>query len=277
MKAFYLSLGALRTTGYGVPDPYFDRCLEGVVLLTAQALVGLFLEAVIGSFFVRLSNPEKRAKTILFSEEAVIQGRTGVSHFIFQVYDMKRHDLVEARVRCCCFYHGQSSEPRCVPMRVPDPDDACDTGLFAGSFLRGLGAILAASVRGCRQTVCDRRTRSAKAVMEFLIHSFSSVFRASFQTRACVRPVAHASQLWNSCVSTLRTGPTGLRWSRHRHDMTYDSLLKLAMWKSWCLSKVWKGQQVPQCSRATPTSYQMTLDGTWSLRGVLLEARGTAL
>lgn len=86
MKAFYLSLGTLRTTGYGVPDPYFDRCLEGVVLLTAQALVGLFLEAVIiGSFFVRLSNPEKRAKTILFSEEAVIQGRTGVSHFIFQV------------------------------------------------------------------------------------------------------------------------------------------------------------------------------------------------
>ena len=81
---------------------------------------------------------------------------------------MKRHD--EARVRCCCFYHGQSSEPRCVPVRVPDPDDACDTGLFAGSFLRGLGAILAASVRGCRQTVCDRRTRSAKACVEMVLH-----------------------------------------------------------------------------------------------------------
>jgi potassium inwardly-rectifying channel subfamily J len=131
VKAFYLSLETLRTIGYGVPDPYFDGCCQGVILLTVQAFVGLFLEAVIiGSFFARLSNPETRAQTILFSDKAVIQERDGVVQFLFQVYDLKRHDLVDARVRCYCFHHGTSSFPRCVPMKVQDSDEAGGTGLL---------------------------------------------------------------------------------------------------------------------------------------------------
>jgi len=94
--------------------------------LTCQSLVAYVLNAVvIGSVFVRLTRPEKRANTILFSPNAVIREINGALYFMFQVVEAKTHDLLEASVRCYCIRHDRKGEQtyQTFPMRLQHPDD----------------------------------------------------------------------------------------------------------------------------------------------------------
>jgi len=126
LRAYYLSLETMVTIGYGVPDPYYGDCWEGAVVLTVQSLVQYFLNAlVIGSVFVRLTRPQSRANTILFSSKAVIQVIDGHPYFMFQLCEAKHHDLLEAHVRCYCIRHDRSGSStfQTLPMRLQHPDD----------------------------------------------------------------------------------------------------------------------------------------------------------
>lgn len=126
VRAYYLSVETMVTIGYGVKDPNFNDCFEGTIVLTVQSLLQYFLNAVvIGSVFVRLTRPQARCNTILFSNKAVIQQVRGALYFSFQVCEAKHHDLLEAHVRCYCIRHDRRASRTCqvFPMRLQQPDD----------------------------------------------------------------------------------------------------------------------------------------------------------
>jgi len=95
IRAYYLSLETMVTIGYGTPDPYYNDCWEGTFVLTFQSLLQYFLNAlVIGSVFVRMTRPQARSNTILFSDKAVIQVIDNAFYLMFQVCEAKHHDLL---------------------------------------------------------------------------------------------------------------------------------------------------------------------------------------
>lgn len=77
-EAVLLSTQAQTTIGFGVPDPYFNNCLPGTLILLVQAIVGLLVDSfVIGVLFSRFSRGTTRAKSIIFSDKAVIRAIRG--------------------------------------------------------------------------------------------------------------------------------------------------------------------------------------------------------
>eukprot|EP00405_Crypthecodinium_cohnii_P046219 CAMPEP_0206574774 /NCGR_PEP_ID=MMETSP0325_2-20121206/29663_1 /ASSEMBLY_ACC=CAM_ASM_000347 /TAXON_ID=2866 /ORGANISM="Crypthecodinium cohnii, Strain Seligo" /LENGTH=624 /DNA_ID=CAMNT_0054079477 /DNA_START=365 /DNA_END=2236 /DNA_ORIENTATION=- len=128
-EAYFLSLETFVTIGYGVPDQYFNDCWEGTIGLTFLAMCQYFCNAfVIGALFVRLTRPQARANTILFSSKAVIQELDGALYFMFQALELKHHELVEAQFRLYCIRYDEGGF-RSYPMRLQQPDD--DLGAYA--------------------------------------------------------------------------------------------------------------------------------------------------
>lgn len=125
VRAYMLSLETMVTIGYGVPDPYMNGCWQGALVLTSQSLAQLFLVAfVIGMIFQRLSRPQSRACTILFSKSAVINDIDGAHYFMFRVCDLRvHHTLLEAHVRVYCGHEHPTRGYELLPMRLEHPDD----------------------------------------------------------------------------------------------------------------------------------------------------------
>ncbi|XP_009646786.1 G protein-activated inward rectifier potassium channel 1-like, partial [Egretta garzetta] len=65
------------TIGYG--HRYItERCPEGIVLFLFQSLLGSIVdEFLIGCMFIKMSQPKKRAETLMFSRAAVVSQRDG--------------------------------------------------------------------------------------------------------------------------------------------------------------------------------------------------------
>jgi hypothetical protein len=99
-EAFLFSLETMATVGYGTQDVFFDDCLLPAIVLTCQMLVRIVCDAVtIGIIYSRLSRPTTRASTIVFSNYAIIRRIRGKLYFMFQLCELRKHQLVEAHVR----------------------------------------------------------------------------------------------------------------------------------------------------------------------------------
>lgn len=120
--AMLLSLETQLTIGYGVPDIYLNHCWEGTVLILTQSVVSIMVDAmIIGLFFARISRPSLRAQSIVFSDKALLQEIRGHVYFTFQVCELRKHQLVEAHVRCYGVRHQPSFSYGA--MRLQRPDD----------------------------------------------------------------------------------------------------------------------------------------------------------
>jgi hypothetical protein len=96
------SIETFATIGYGAPedDIFFGQCESVTVVITLQCLVHLLVEAVtIGVIYCRLARPSSRASTIIFSDKAVIRRIRGRLYFMFQLWELRKHQLVEAHIR----------------------------------------------------------------------------------------------------------------------------------------------------------------------------------
>jgi len=130
LDAYYLSIETLETIGYGVPDQYFGGCWQMAVILSLQAIVTTLLNGfLIGVIFSRLSRPQSRASTIVFSSKALIQyNEDGAPHLVFRVVDLRRHQLIEGHIRCYCIMHQNTANFQqrglhIYPLRLNQPDD----------------------------------------------------------------------------------------------------------------------------------------------------------
>lgn len=97
MGAFDLSLEVMATFGFSTT---IDHCVLSSVAVLAQSCVRLIVESItIGILYSRFARPSGRASTVLFSNQAVIRRIRGKLYFMFQLCELRKHQLVEAHVR----------------------------------------------------------------------------------------------------------------------------------------------------------------------------------
>ena len=105
-QAFMFSLETMATIGYGTQDIFFDSCWLPMIVITMQVCVKLISDAItIGVLYCRIARPQGRASTIIFSNHAIIRRIRGQLFFMFQICELRKHQLVEAHVRVYVIKH----------------------------------------------------------------------------------------------------------------------------------------------------------------------------
>ncbi|KAG7261246.1 hypothetical protein CRUP_032420 [Coryphaenoides rupestris] len=88
------------TIGYGYRY-ITDKCPEGIILFLFQSILGSIVDAfLIGCMFIKMSQPKKRAETLMFSEHAAISMRDGKLTLMFRVGNLRNSHMVSAQIRC---------------------------------------------------------------------------------------------------------------------------------------------------------------------------------
>lgn len=83
----------------------------------------------VGVIYCRVSRPNKRASTIVFSNTAIIKRIRGKLYLQFRVCELRKHQLVEAHIRCYTIRHerdvhtGTVTPFRSMSMRLNHPND----------------------------------------------------------------------------------------------------------------------------------------------------------
>ncbi|KDO34554.1 hypothetical protein SPRG_18926 [Saprolegnia parasitica CBS 223.65] len=114
MEAYIFSVETIMTIGYGAPtnDIFYGGCGSMALLLTL----------------------ERRANSIIFTQSAVIRKIRGQYYFMFQVCERRKHQLLEAHVRCYAVRHDINPDGtegalfQTHHMRLQQPDD--DVGAY---------------------------------------------------------------------------------------------------------------------------------------------------
>ncbi|ETV91904.1 hypothetical protein, variant 1 [Aphanomyces invadans] len=134
MEAYIFSVETIMTIGYGAPtnDIFYGGCSSMALLLTVESIAGVFLNSIcVGVFFVRFARATKRATSVVFSKHAVVRKIDGDFFVMFQVCERRRHQLVEAHVRCYGVAKRHCHVPfHVVQMRVHSPDDNLGASLL---------------------------------------------------------------------------------------------------------------------------------------------------
>lgn len=98
--AFVFTLETIATIGYGTQDIFFDGCQSVVITLTILMCIKLLVEGItIGIIYARLSRPHSRATTLIFTDKAIMRRIRGKLYFMFQLCELRKHQLVEAHIR----------------------------------------------------------------------------------------------------------------------------------------------------------------------------------
>jgi len=106
MEALYFSLSTMATIGYGTSDYYFGDCWTPFILVLLQVFSALlFSSLAIGLLFQRMSRGQKRGRTIVFSDVAVIRKVKGRWYWMFRVAELRKRHIIGAKVRVFCVRH----------------------------------------------------------------------------------------------------------------------------------------------------------------------------
>uniref|UniRef100_A0A671KA84 G protein-activated inward rectifier potassium channel 3 n=1 Tax=Sinocyclocheilus anshuiensis TaxID=1608454 RepID=A0A671KA84_9TELE len=128
VTAFLFSIETETTIGYG-HRVITDKCPEGIVLLLVQSVLGSIVNAfMVGCMFVKISQPKKRAETLVFSTNAVISIRDGRLCLMFRVGDLRNSHIVEASIRTKLIKSKQTKEGEFIPLNQTDMNVGYDTG-----------------------------------------------------------------------------------------------------------------------------------------------------
>jgi len=80
------------------------NCPEGILCLLIQSITGLTISAsLMGLIFAKVSRPRPRAQTLVFSSNAVISTKNGVTELSFRVGDVRKSQLLEVTIKLHCF------------------------------------------------------------------------------------------------------------------------------------------------------------------------------
>lgn len=136
IEALFFSMETMMTIGYSTHDIFFRGCPEMLIVITAESIVGCLLDAFcFGILYCRLSRGNTRACSILFSDKAVIQKIGGRFYFMFRMAELRKHQLIEAHVRCYAIRHvkdkmGKTIHFQSCAMRTMHPDDDLGAMIF---------------------------------------------------------------------------------------------------------------------------------------------------
>jgi len=97
-SAFLYSIETQHTIGYG-GRAATTECPHGIILMSIQSIYGVFLTAcVTGIVFAKFTKPTHRAKTILFSQNALVTMRNGAFYLLCRVADLQPTHLIESHI-----------------------------------------------------------------------------------------------------------------------------------------------------------------------------------
>lgn len=129
-SAFLFFIETEATIGYGYRY-ITDKCPEGIILFLFQSILGSIVDAfLIGCMFIKMSQPKKRAETLMFSEHAAISMRDGKLTLMFRVGNLRNSHMVSAQIRCKLLKVSPWGHPP-VLLRAP-PE--LPSSLWAGSI-----------------------------------------------------------------------------------------------------------------------------------------------
>ncbi|XP_031171664.1 inward rectifier potassium channel 16 isoform X2 [Sander lucioperca] len=93
--AFLFSLETQTTIGYGYRG-MSENCTIAIIVVTIQDVISCFIDTfVIGIVVAKMASARKRAQTVGFSNNAVINLRDGCLCLSFRIGDFRRNHLVE--------------------------------------------------------------------------------------------------------------------------------------------------------------------------------------
>ncbi|KAI3365272.1 hypothetical protein L3Q82_010362 [Scortum barcoo] len=127
-SAFLFFIETEATIGYG--HRYItEKCPEGIILFLFQSLLGSIVDAfLIGCMFIKMSQPKKRAETLMFSQDAVISQRDGKLCLMFRVGNLRNSHMVSAQIRCKLIKSRQTPEGEFLPLDQCELDVGFGTG-----------------------------------------------------------------------------------------------------------------------------------------------------
>lgn len=129
-SAFLFFIETEATIGYGYRY-ITDKCPEGIILFLFQSILGSIVDAfLIGCMFIKMSQPKKRAETLMFSEHAAISMRDGKLTLMFRVGNLRNSHMVSAQIRCKLLKVSLVSKRRCCSDLVGMHLQLCFTILF---------------------------------------------------------------------------------------------------------------------------------------------------
>ncbi|KAG9278098.1 G protein-activated inward rectifier potassium channel 3-like [Astyanax mexicanus] len=128
ISAFLFSIETETTIGYG-HRVITDQCPVGTMLLLLQAILGSMVNAfMVGCMFVKISQPNKRAETLVFSRNAVISLRDDKLCLMFRVGDLRSSHIVGANMRAKLIKSKQTQEGEFIPLDQTDISVGFETG-----------------------------------------------------------------------------------------------------------------------------------------------------
>ena len=92
--AFLLSIDTQTSIGFGNYSVDSD-CTPGIYILVLQCLVSILLDAAyMGLIFAKISRPQHRSNTVIFSKHACIADAGGESYLMIRVADQRKNQVL---------------------------------------------------------------------------------------------------------------------------------------------------------------------------------------
>ncbi|KAI1291896.1 G protein-activated inward rectifier potassium channel 4 [Halotydeus destructor] len=93
-SAFLFSIETQHTIGYGTRATT-EECPEAIFVMCLQSITGVMIQCfVVGFVFAKLSRPQKRSQTLMFSKSAIICQRDGKLCLMFRIGDVRNRSHI---------------------------------------------------------------------------------------------------------------------------------------------------------------------------------------
>lgn len=120
VSALTYSIETQHTIGYGGKYTT-EECPLVIIAQSFQLVIGVFIQAfLVGVIFAKLSRPKTRAKTLLFSKNALISHRDGVPCFMFRVGDLRKGHIINVKIKAKIINKKVSLEHEEIPFYQED-------------------------------------------------------------------------------------------------------------------------------------------------------------
>jgi|TARA_B110000967_G_scaffold199111_1_gene233090 hypothetical protein len=102
-SALIFSIATQSTLGYGTRG-IVSGCRVGTALLLVQTMVGVLVSATsLGLIFQRITDPQRRGRSIFISDAACIATRDGELKLMFRVADARDRKVIAPVIRACLY------------------------------------------------------------------------------------------------------------------------------------------------------------------------------
>jgi len=133
-SAFLFSLETQHTIGYGTRQTTTE-CPDAMILVSLQSVLGCLIQAfMVGLVFSKLSRPQLRQKTVIFSSHAVITLRNKQLCLIFRIGDLRDDNFILGTQISAKILRRQTSAEGEVSQEMTDlkvsPDSSGESCIF---------------------------------------------------------------------------------------------------------------------------------------------------